>query len=163
MARPCKSARVLTDKSQTTAEINDRIEMEDRIGGGAVRLSPPKRLTKEQKKLWRAIVDGLKDADILRKLDVYILEDFVINLDSKMQVENDIREDPSLKYDPHVQAALKLYTSNFYRGCNELSLSPQSRAKIANLSTLSVEDKTADLMKLLTIDLGSGENEYSGL
>ena len=26
MARPCKSARVLTDKSQTKAEINDRIE-----------------------------------------------------------------------------------------------------------------------------------------
>lgn len=157
MARPCKSARVLTDKSQTKAEIADRIEMEDRIGGGAVRLNPPKRLTKEQKKLWRTIVDGLKDADILRKLDTYILEDFVINLDSKMQVENDIRDDPQLKYDPHAQAALKLYTSNFYRGCNELSLSPQSRAKIANLSTLSAEDKTADLMKLLTIDFGSGE------
>ena len=29
MARPCKSAKVLTDKSQTKAEINARIEMED--------------------------------------------------------------------------------------------------------------------------------------
>ena len=36
MARPCKSAKVLTDKSQTKAEINARIDAENKLGGGTV-------------------------------------------------------------------------------------------------------------------------------
>ena len=41
MARPCKSAKVLTDKSQTIAEINARIEGENSLkGSGKLPVAP---------------------------------------------------------------------------------------------------------------------------
>ena len=42
------------------------------------------------------------------------------------------------------------YSKDLYRCCNELSLSPQSRAKIANINTQSKEDDL--LLKALTED-----------
>ena len=41
------------------------------------------------------------------------------------------------------------YTKDLFRCTNELSLSPQSRAKIANINLQSDQEKTDPLLKLL--------------
>lgn len=147
MARPCKSAKVLTDKSQTKAEINARIEKENAIGGGSDNIKPPAWLSRNQKNIFKEIVLGLKAADILRNLDVHILAEFSWSLDMKIQVEKDINSNPDMKYDKAALAALDKYTKTFFRCCNELSLSPQSRAKIANAA--SSDDSVEIIRKIL--------------
>jgi P27 family predicted phage terminase small subunit len=151
MARPCKSAKVLTDKSQTKAEINARIEMEDRLGGGRDKIRPPSRLCKEQKKIFRNVVNLLEDADILRTLDVEIVARYAFALDMIIRIEGDITAHPIRLTDKDYIAAYDKYTKIYFRCCNELSLSPQSRAKIANASA-AANDGTAELMKILQGD-----------
>ncbi len=46
----------------------------------------------------------------------------------------------------------KIYSSDFYRGCNELSLSPQSRAKLANINMSANKKKDDPLIKALEDD-----------
>ena len=151
MARPCKSAKMLTDKSQTKAEINARIEFEDKIGGGRDKIRPPSRLTQSQKKIFRNVVKLLEDADILRALDVEILARYAFALDMIIRIEHDINEEASLKYSKAVTSAYDKFVKIYFRCCNELSLSPQSRAKIANASA-AANDGTAELMKILQGD-----------
>ena len=45
-----------------------------------------------------------------------------------------------------------MYDSDFYRCCNELSLSPQSRAKISNLNLQAKEDSQDLLLQALAGD-----------
>ena len=148
MARPCKSAKVLTDKSQTKAEINARIEIEEKLGGGKSRIAPPDYMSPNQRKIFRKVVKLLEDADILRTVDVEILAQYAFALDMLIQIENDINRDGELKYSKAVTAAYDKYTKIYFRCCNELSLSPQARAKIANVAA-AANDGTAELMKIL--------------
>lgn len=148
MARPCKSAKVLSESSQTKAEINARIELEDKIGGGRDKIRPPARLSQNQKKIFRNVVKLLEDADILRTLDVEILARYAFSLDMLIQIETDIISRPDRKYDKDVISAYDKYIKTYFRCCNELSLSPQSRAKIANVSA-AANDGTAELMAIL--------------
>ena len=41
------------------------------------------------------------------------------------------------------------YTKDLYRCCNELSLSPQSRAKLANINVQAKEEEQDPLLGLL--------------
>ena len=43
----------------------------------------------------------------------------------------------------------KVYTGDFLRCCNELSLSPQSRAKLANLNLNAKQDKEDDALNTI--------------
>ncbi len=146
MARPCKPASVLTDKSQTKAEIEQRDKIEKKIRGDKVRLSPPSNLTDEQKKIFKRIVSVLKDSEILGNLDVYLLETTAIAIDRLHKIEQKINYDINLLSDSALMSAKDKYTKDFFRCCNELGLSPQSRAKFANM----VQSKTEDpLLKAL--------------
>ena len=149
MARPSKSAKVLTDKSQTKAEIQARIDFENKVGGGSDKLRPPARMTDSQKKIFRNVVRLLKDADILRNLDVEILARYAFSLDMIVRIEKDVSENPELKCDKDILSAYDKYTKTYFRCCNELSLSPQSRAKIANAAA-AANDGTAELMRIIS-------------
>lgn len=151
MARPCKSAKVLSECSQTRAEIDARIDMENKIGGGRGSIRPPTRLSQAQKKIFRNVVKLLEDADILRSLDVEILARYAFALDMLIQIESDVVNRPSRKYEKAVLSAYDKYTKIYFRCCNELSLSPQARAKIANVSA-AANDGSAELMKILRGD-----------
>lgn len=147
MSRPCKSARVLTDKSQTKAEINARIGIENKIGGDGVPEAPD-RLTEQQRRIFNATIDGMRVSGILKQSDEHILAEFAWSLDCKNTVENMINENPELLLDSKAGAALERYTRTFFRCCNELSLSPQSRAKIANALS-QASDGTEELLKII--------------
>ncbi len=102
--------------------------------GAKNKIIPPSYLDKNQKKIFKYIVSELKNADILGNLDVYILATCSIAIDRLQMIESKINQDIELVQDKELMSAKDKYTKDLYRCCNELSLSPQSRAKMANIN-----------------------------
>ncbi len=131
MARPTKSVKALSDYSQTKAEIAERAKNEEKLKAKG-ELTPPRWLNKRQKAIFKEIVAWLKESEMLAVNDTYILLKTAIAIERIEQIEKDINERGLIDIDATVLSLLRQYTSDFYRGCNELCLSPQSRAKLAN-------------------------------
>ena len=68
-----------------------------------------------------------------------------------------INEDPSLIFNVKLMASKDKYTKDFFRCCNELGLSPQSRAKFANLMAAKAEDPLVEALR--NIDDDDDEDE----
>lgn len=143
LARPCKSAAVLTECSQTKEEIANRIQSENKLKGKADNIVPAQELNDNQLYLFNYIKTELEASDILGNLDVFILTICVIAIDRLQEIERKINLKPSLMFNKDIKSARDTYSKDFYKCCNELSLSPQSRAKIANIN-IDVEDKKND-------------------
>ena len=139
MARPAKAASTRTG-NMTKNEKNDRVEQENRIRGEDTALIPPDYLTNKQKSLFNYIVEQLKTAEILGNLDAFILAQAAISIDRLSYIEDSINKDAALLFDSKFMASKDKYTKDFFRCCNELSLSPQSRAKLANQFVQSKKD-----------------------
>lgn len=146
MARPAKSANVMSGKI-SKADKHARAAEENRIKGntdkiftksGAVKC--PDYLTDSQKKIYKYIVDELRESGILGNLDIYILTLCAVAIDRVQYIEDMINRDMSLLKSSVFMASKEKYTKDFYRCCNELSLSPQSRAKLASINTRAVDD-----------------------
>lgn len=134
MARPCKSAKVLTECSQTKEEINTRIEKEELIRGKADSITPSMELSESQLFLFDFIVGELKASEILSNLDKFLLTKAAIAIDRLHFIEGLVNKKPNLLFNKDVMSKKDSYDKDFYRCCNELCLSPQSRAKIANIN-----------------------------
>lgn len=139
MARPAKAAATRTG-NMTKNEKNERIEQESRIRGEDNALAPPDYLTNKQKDLFNYIVEQLKASEILGNLDAFILAQAAISIDRLRYIEDSINKDAALLFDSKFMASKDKYTKDFFRCCNELSLSPQSRAKLANQFVQSKKD-----------------------
>ena len=139
MARPAKAASTRTG-NMTKNEKNDRVEQENRIRGEDNALIPPDYLTNKQKSLFNYIVEHLKTAEILGNLDAFILAQAAISIDRLSYIEDSINKDAALLFDSKFMASKDKYTKDFFRCCNELSLSPQSRDKLANQFVQSKKD-----------------------
>lgn len=151
MARPCKSAKVLTDYSQTKEEIEFRIQAEETLKGNS-ELKPPAYLNEKQTALFNFIISELENAGILCGLDTYMLETCVIAIDRLQEIESMINDDFGLIKNASLMSAKDKYTKDLYRCCNELSLSPQSRAKLANINLQAKQNEEDPLVKLLAGD-----------
>lgn len=149
MGRPSKSAKVLHDKSQTKAEIAKRIETEDRIRGTSEKIKPSARLNANQKKIFTYIVAELEASDILGNLDTFILETASIAIDRLQGIERLINQDFDRICDKDLMQAKAKYTTDFFKCCNQLSLSPESRAKMGILSLNKAVEDTDPLLKVL--------------
>lgn len=145
MARPAMSANV-TSKHLTKIEKETKLFVEKKLRGTG-KLRPPDYLSPEQKKIFRFIVKSLEDSDILAGTDVYVLSECSICIDRMRAIESRINSSPELLEDTALITTKDRYTRSFLRYCNELCLSPQSRAKIGNLA-LQSENKNP-LMELL--------------
>lgn len=144
MGRPAKPIGVAVG-ARTKDEIEGRAAAEEKLKGNAPP-RPPKNLNKEQKKIFREIVKRLQDADILCALDDYILAKTAIAIDKLREIDKDIDLHPGWKYSTAVMNARAKYTQDFYRGCNELGLSPQARAKMAISLSKQEEDPLTKLL-----------------
>ena len=144
MARPAKSAKVLTECSQTKAEINARIEFENSVGGGSDKIEPPARLTQRQAEIFGGVVELMKASDVLRNADIEIIARYAFILDKIISIEADMNTDTELLYNKDTVSAYSKYMQIYFRCCNELSLSPQSRAKLAITST---KDESLEAIK----------------
>lgn len=149
MARPAMSAKV-TAKHLTASEKNTKIEIEDMLKGSSDALSPPGYLSDTQRNIFNYIVGNLTKSGILSNLDVYVLAECSIAIDRMQYIEKQVNENPDLLENSTLMATKDKYTKNFQRYCNELSLSPQSRAKIANLNLCA--DNQNPLIDLLNDD-----------
>lgn len=101
-------------------------------------------------------MDYLKESGILGNIDVYLLAQTAITIDRIQTCEVAINQDGVVDLDGNPNPHIKIrgaYIKDFFRMCNEFSLSPQARAKIANINC-GAESAKAD--PLLTI-LGGGK------
>lgn len=152
MGRPCK---VLESQSRhnTKEEIEERKAAEENLKGSDDKIAkPPKYLNKEQKKIYKYIICELSDTGILRNLDVYILATCAIAVDRLKVIESIINKKPAALLNKDLMSAKDKYTKDLYRCCNELSLSPQSRAKLGSLALSNKEKKEDPLLNVLNED-----------
>lgn len=152
MARPTKSAKLLSECSQTKEEIETRIENEEILRGSAENLIAPSYLSEEQKALFNYIKEELEESKLLGNLDVYILAKCCIAIDRLQNIEAKVNSNPGLMYRKEILSAKDKYDKDFYRCCNELSLSPQSRAKLSNINLQVNQSKEDPLLKALAED-----------
>lgn len=148
MARPSKSVKVMS-KNLTKEERELRLAAEEKLKGGADNISPPTHLNASQKKIFNYIIEQLNESGILGNLDTYILSQASIAIDRLQQIEKIINKDINRMYDKDLMKAKSEYTKDFFRCCNELSLSPQSRAKLGNINLQAEQEKQDPLLQVL--------------
>lgn len=151
MARPSKSVKVMS-KNLTKEEREIRLKTEEKLKGGVDNISPPTYLNVRQKKIFSYIIEQLRESGILGNLDIYILSQVSIAIDRLQQIEKLINKDMNKLYDKELMKAKAEYTKDFFRCCNELSLSPQSRAKLGNINLQAEREKEDPLLQILAGD-----------
>lgn len=152
MARPCKSIEAQS-RHNSKEDIEKRKETEEMLKGLADRVEfPPEYLTKGQKLIYKEIFNELKASQILSNLDIYILSACSIAIDRLQYIEEIINKNPRALMNKDLMSAKDKYNKDFYRCCNELSLSPQSRAKFGSLSLKAKEKEEDPLIKVLKGD-----------
>lgn len=151
LARPCKNVNLLS-KHLTKEEKENRQENENSLKGKADNIFPPDYLNSNQVALFNYIKNELAESNLLSNLDIYILASCVISIDRLQSIENMINKKPGLIMNNQLMSAKDKYTKDFYRCCNELSLSPQSRAKLANINIQAQEKKEDPLIQALMDD-----------
>lgn len=153
MARPAKSVDMMS-KNLTKEEYEARKQAEEKLKGGTDKIKPPTYLSKDAKKIFNYIVDELEEAGILTNLDVFILASCSNAIARIQEAEKELNKGLYDNKDK-VKDALRVkesYTKEFFRCCNELSLSPQSRAKLANINVQAQQEKEDPLLKILRGD-----------
>ena len=149
MARPCKNVRLQHERSLDSTDAAARLSSEEKLKGSGEDLAPPEYLTPSQQSIFEYIVTNLEASGILGNLDVYVLAECSICIDRMQEIERTINEAGSII--PSLVRLKETYTKAFFRYCNELSLSPQSRAKLANINAQAAAEENP-LLKVLSDD-----------
>ena len=152
MSRPAKAIDTNL-KKMSKEERKQREEGEKKLRGNNEKIKSFPYLNKRQKAIFKDILKNL-NKEILSNLDIYLLNQTAITIERLESIEKEINkaskvtdEDGKVKdkLDVKTISALKsareMYSKDFFRCCNELSLSPQSRAKLS-LSTPPPKKKT---------------------
>ena len=151
MGRPTKSVTVKTGL-MTKDEINKRLEYEMKLRGATDKIKPPSFLSSKQKNIFKRIVSYLEPSGMLGNLDVYILAQTAITIDRIQECEKGINTNGLVDLDGKANPYVKIkdsYMKEFFRLCNELSLSPQARAKVANLNFKADEESKDPFLSIL--------------
>mgnify|MGYP003574923350 CR=1 FL=1 len=148
MARPSKSVKIQAD-GYSKDKIQAKMQAEERLRGSGDTLKPSPHLDSSQKKIFYKIVDELKNSSILGNLDVYILDTCAIAIDRLQEIELLINQDINNLVNKSLMGAKDKYTKDFFKCCQELCLSPQSRAKVGNINIQQAEEESDPLLQLL--------------
>ena len=147
MARPAKSTKVLSDYSQTKDEIKAREEAERKLRAEGLP-DAPGWLNDRQSEIYENIVGMLDESGMIGLNDGYLLCLTSIAIERLEEIEKRINKDKKNIYDRDLMSARTGYMRDFYRGCNELCLSPQARAKVANI--VSSKEKKKPLEEIVS-------------
>lgn len=150
MARPAKSARIKTGTIPKDEEAQ-RIELEDKLCGKKDKLVPPLYLTEEQMEIFNYIMTELQEADILGNLDLFILAQTAISVDRIQELDRKANNDKALLFQNAFRMARAEASKEYFRCCNELCLSPQSRAKLS-IAKVKPGEKKKTIMDLINED-----------
>lgn len=151
MARPAKAMATKTGKIGSE-EQKKRIEIEDSLRGGREKLVPPLYLTDDQMEIFNYIMSELEEANILGNLDLFVLSQTAICVDRVQKLEKQVNDNPDLIRNNSFMAGKDKYSKDFFRCCNELCLSPQSRAKLSISTVKPGAEKKKTIMDLLNED-----------
>ena len=149
MARPCKSVK-LQSGDMTKAEYKARLENEEKLRGNTDKIIAPDYLNEHQTQLFDYLAKELKS--ILGNVDIYILSTCCIAIDRLQTIESVINENSELLFDKVLLSTKDKYTKDLFRTCSELSLSPSSRSKLANLNLKEQQEEDDPLLALLRGD-----------
>ena len=136
MGRPAKSVTVSSGKIGEGEKVA-RQWVEDQLKG-AGKPEAPSGLTEQQREIFGFIVDGL--------------ESTAIAVDRLRAINNMIDTNPQLIINTALQNSRAKYQSDLWRGCNELCLSPQARAKIGGLAAQKQKESKDPLLEVLRDD-----------
>lgn len=164
MARPAKAIDTNSMK-MSKEERKEREENEKKLRGQNNNIKPFTYLNKRQKAIFKDILNNL-NKDILSNLDTYLLNQTAITIERLESIEKEINNASRITDDSgkikdkldsktiiNLKSVRDMYSKDFFRCCNELSLSPQARAK---LSINTTPPKKKSLMDILNED---DENE----
>jgi len=153
LGRPAKPAIVLSECSQTKEEIQVRIENEESLKGNSDKIDPPGHLDKNQVDLFNYIKNELEASKLLSNLDIFILAKCAIAIDRLQYIEKKVNDNPRLlSVQNPLMSNKKNYDADFFRCCNELSLSPAARAKLGSINLLAGIEKEDPVTKALRGD-----------
>lgn len=147
MARPAKSVKTKTG-TMTKEEEEKRLEIEDKLRGNNDKLLPPLYLSEEQKIIFFYIMEELKQANILGNLDLFILSQTSIAIDRIQKLDRIANENQEIVFENSFRQARAEASKEYFRCCNELCLSPQSRAKIS-VAKFEPGEKKKTIMDIL--------------
>ncbi|WP_321833472.1 P27 family phage terminase small subunit [Clostridium butyricum] len=161
MARPCKAINTQS-RHNTKDEIKSREDTENKLRGLADKIKPPKNLTDSQKKIFKFIVNELKESDILSNLDIFFLEMASTTIDELRRIQNKVNEDIENIRDKDLMRERSRNRQELHRLSNELCLSPQSRAKIGSLILNADKDKQDPILSVLKRKKKENDNGHQG-
>jgi len=151
--RPAKPAIMLSDCSQTKEEIQNRVENEEKLKGNSDKINAPDYLDNNQVELFNYIKNELEASKLLSNLDVFILAKCAIAISRLQYIEKKVNDNPRLLLVQNpLMSNKKNYDADFFRCCNELSLTPAARAKLGNINLLAEEEKDDPVTKALSGD-----------
>lgn len=150
MGRPAKAVKVKSG-AIAAGEAEVRQDVEDQLKGSGTP-EPPPGLTEGQREIFAFIVEGLVESEILGGLDVFVLESTAVAIDRLRAINVLIDTDPDLIISTALQNSRAKYQADLWRGCNELCLSPQARAKIGGLAAQRTKENRDPLMDALRDD-----------
>lgn len=147
MGRPAKSVNVIS-KNLTNEEKKAREETEKKLQGKKDKLVPASYLNERQKEIFKYIVDGLEESKILGNLDIFVLNQTAISIERLEDLEEQANRNVEIMFTSAYKSARDMYSKDFFRCCNELCLSPQSRAKLSlvNINKLNEKKTLKDIL-----------------
>lgn len=153
MGRPAKPVAATTGKSGKQTK-SDRENAENSLKGNAKNVQPSYKLNTSQRKVFNAIRKVLQDAGVLGELDAYVLTATAVAFARVQEIDLIVNENEQLLFDKDRLSAREKYWSAFCRGCNELGLSPQARAKLGIVAAGNKAKENDPVAKLLAGDDG---------
>lgn len=141
MARPSKSITSSTGKiSKEEKEI--RLETENKLKGGNESLIPASYLNERQVEIFNYILSNLEESKVLGNLDIFVLNRTAITIERLENLDKQANENEEVIFTTAFKSLRDMYSKDFFRCCNELCLSPQSRAKLSIAAIKQPEKKT---------------------
>lgn len=152
--RKAVSARV-TKKHLTKDEMEKRIAVENAfIDNGEI--TPPTYMTKDQLAAFKFIENALREAKVLSKLDTVTITQAAVAICMLHQSNKLVARRPTMAYDKDFVGTQERLVRTYLKLCDELCLSPQSRAKLGVLVANQKKEDTDPLLSVLNGGGGSG-------
>lgn len=134
---------------RTKEEIENRKEQQEKLKGDNTKIEPTESLSQEQQDIFDTIKYELKSSNILSNVDSYWLTKLAISESTLREINQKKAAKPSIIFNKDFKSTEKHYFDIFAKCCNEIGLSPISRAKLANINSLAQAEKEDPLIKAL--------------
>lgn len=145
-----------SNKSHLTKnEIEQRSNNEEMLRGGIDKLKPPDHLNDRQREIFSFILSELEDVKLLGNVDLFVLTQTSIATERLEVFEQKINDDKKYLLNQKFMSAREKYSKEFFKCCGELSLTPQSRARLA----LKPQQQKTDLLSSILEDDDDDDDE----